>query len=76
MKSLYIALVDKYNQVVKSDSSSTGAIRFAENYNDSFTPKLEGTTTAVAIVGVFNFSGFELLGYPGSSYSNKEIAYL
>ena len=70
LSTIYIALIDEFDQVVGSDSSSTATLSISGSYSTTtYSPTLTGTTIQIASEGIFIFSGITFTARPGSSYS-------
>jgi hypothetical protein len=73
----FLSLVDKYGQNVGSDTSSTVTLNInTTGVSTSYTPVLSGTTTVIAIKGMFNFTGITFTSEPNASFSNSIICNL
>jgi len=74
MPNMYIALVDKYGNIVGNDRSSSLTVRVDITFNmldiESLTydPVLTGNSSFSAVGGVFNASDISFTGSPGFSY--------
>ncbi|CAG9330612.1 unnamed protein product [Blepharisma stoltei] len=66
-KSITLALVDYYGNIVATDSSSTAQL-FPE---DSASTTLSGTTKTTAVKGIYYFDSFVVSAKPGTSVSIK-----
>ena len=67
---IYLALVDKFDQYVGSDSSSTVTISITSSTtNETYTPVLSGTTTQTASKGMFVFDDLTFTAEPGRTFS-------
>ena len=67
---IYLALVDEFDQIVGSDSSSTVTIGITGTHSDAtYTPTLTGTTSQIFKNGVVNFDDLKFTAQPGSNYS-------
>ena len=65
----YIALVDKFGQIVGSDSRSRATLNINTNSNVSaYVPVLTGTTTITAANGMFVFANVSFTAGPNSNY--------
>ena len=74
LPTIYIALVDKFGQIVGSDNISTTTLSISGSYlGASYTPTLAGSTTQIATNGAFMFSGVTFTAQPGSTYSMLNI---
>ena len=70
LNTFYVALVDRFNQIVSSDSSSTATISITGSYaGEAYSPILKGITTQTASNGAFKFNDISFTAQPGSSYS-------
>ena len=70
LSTIYIALIDEFDQVVGSDSTSTATLSISGSYSTAtYSPTLTGTTIQTASGGIFIFSGITFTAQPGSSYS-------
>jgi len=71
---LYIALVDKYGNIVGNDISSKLTVRVDITFNDDipeslvYDPVLTGNSSFGAVGGVFNASDISFTGSPGYNY--------
>jgi len=71
---MYLALVDKYGQIVGSDSESKVTVIVDTAYSDDdpeanvYKPIIEGTSQFFAEAGVYNISDIIFSATPGSSY--------
>ena len=71
---IYIALVDKFGQIVGTDNSSTTSLTVnTTTLVSNYTPVLTGTTTKNAARGMFYFSDITFIAGPNSSYSKFYI---
>ena len=67
---IYLALVDKFDQIVKSDSQSTATLEISSDNPDSdYSPVLNGEVSQLAENGMFEFTGITFIGEPTLTYS-------
>lgn len=68
----YIALVDKYNQIVGTDSAAKLTISIDSSYTNNskslYNPIIEGTTQITATNGIFTVKDISFAGTPGINY--------
>jgi predicted outer membrane repeat protein len=70
LPNIYLALVDEFNQYVKSDSASTSTISITSSViGQTYTPTLSGTLTITASKGMFAFSSLTFTAEPGQIFS-------
>ena len=71
----YIALVDKFGQVVGIDSSSTTSLNInTTGVSSTYSPVLTGTVTKTATKGMFYFTNVIFTAGPNSSYSKFSLS--
>ena len=67
---IYLALVDEFDQIVGSDSSSTVTIAISGTHTGAtYTPTITGTTSLTFSNGVVNYGDLTFTAEPGSNYS-------
>ena len=67
---MYIALSDKYNNIVGNKNNELLSVRADSSYNNlgnilEFPPVLEGVTQFTSVAGVFKIENIVFAGYPG-----------
>ena len=73
---MYLALADKYNNIVGNTNSNKVSLRVDTAYNKNdkdslkYLPFLEGNYHFEAISGVFNISDISFSATPGYDFSN------
>lgn len=69
---IYLALVDEFDQYVGSDSSSTATIYITSSTSgQTYTPVLTGTTTHTASKGMFKFESITFTAEPDKNFSKN-----
>lgn len=74
LPTIYLALVDKYGQIVGSNFDSTVLAYVNSSYNSDprsilYPPVIEGTNSFTTYGGVLSISNFVFTGSPGYNYS-------
>ena len=70
MPDLYLSLVDKYGQILGSDSSSSAILTMnTSDVPTSFTPVISGASTVIARSGIFTFEDISFRAEPGITYN-------
>jgi hypothetical protein len=73
---MYIALADKYNNIVGNTNTAKATVRVDATYNNNdasalqYSPVLTGNSSFQAIAGAFIISGISFTGSPGYNFSN------
>jgi hypothetical protein len=67
---LYLALFDKYGQIIGIDSDSTATLEINKTgAPTTYTPILEGILTVTSLNGMFSFQDISFTAQPNYSYS-------
>lgn len=70
IETIYLALVDEFDQIVGYDSSSTVTLAITGDHSDAtYTPTITGSTTLTIENGVISFEGMTFTAEPGIEYS-------
>ena len=68
--SIYIALQDEFDQIVRFDSTSSATVNLESGQAvNNINPVLSGTTNRVFSNGVIHFDDISFIGYPNNDFS-------